>query len=414
MNIERKYALTEDKTELVFAEDYILKIKPNFYCVDCNKKLEHVNKHERKGHLVKAHFRSDPNVNYCNCKEKGIQYDFYDDIYNEGKDYHLEMIDQIDENYKLKFIIFGKCIYDIKNKQKEYIVIRDSLLNKESIKIYESDNITVKFLLNYENRKFEIYKNKDQYFIAFLTKNDIEDFNNIENVYIDTRKSIIIKLNNKKINFNKREYWLVNIINYEELFNVMFKDIISIKDREEYKLNYIYDLIYDIDIDINNLLLNNIIELDEIIKKKRQEKEQEERKKIYRIDYFPFKNNYDSYPITKKFTYDEYNQIKTNLDIYKNKKIEIYKYDKKIETILNKNYEKFIKDKKIERLKEEEKYEEEQRIRKENCIKDENIRLAKISNDDINLEEYNRINKERDDANLKFYKKYNQRYSKYI
>ena len=184
MNIERKYALTEDKTELVFAEDYILKIKPNFYCVDCNKKLEHVNKHERKGHLVKAHFRSDPNVNYCNCKEKGIQYDFYDDIYNEEKDYHLEMIDQIDENYKLKFIFFGKCIYDIKNKQKEYIVIRDSLLNKESIKIYESDNITVKFLLNYENRKFELYKNKDQYFIAFLTKNDIEYFNNIHHLLI--------------------------------------------------------------------------------------------------------------------------------------------------------------------------------------------------------------------------------------
>ena len=153
-------------------------------------------------------------------------------------------------------------------------------------------------------------------------------------------------------------------------------------------------------------------ELDEIIKKKRQEKEQEERKKIYRIDYFPFKNNYDSYPITKKFTYDEYNKIKTNLDIYK--KIEIYKYDKKIETILNKNYEKFIKDKKIERLKEEEKYEEEQRIRKENCIKEENIRLSKISNDKINVEEYDKINKERNDANLEFERKYNQRYSKYI
>jgi hypothetical protein len=162
------------------------------------------------------------------------------------------------------------------------------------------------------------------------------------------------------------------------------------------------------------LLLNNIIELDEIIKKKRQEKEQEERNKIYRIDYFPFKNNYDSYPITKKFTYDEYNKIKENLDIHNNKKIEIYKYDKKIEIILNKNYEKFIKNKKIERLKEEEKYEEEQRIRKENCIKDENIRLSKISNDKINLEEYNRINKERDDANLKFYKKYNERFKNNI
>ena len=412
MNFERKYALNESKKELVFAEDYNINIKPNFYCIDCNKKLEHVNKHERKGHLVKAHFRSDPNKNYCDCKEKGIQYEFYDDIYNDEKDYHLDMINQINENYKLQFVFFGKSIYDIKNKKKEYIVIRDSLLNIKSIKIYESDNIIVKFLLNYENRSFELYKIKDKYFITFKTKNDINYFNNIQNVYIDTRKSIIIKLNNKQIKYNNRIYWLVDMINYIELFNVMFKDIITIKNRDEYKINYISELIYDIDIDINNLLLNNIIELDEIVKKKRQEKEQEERKKIYRIDYFPFKNNYGSYPITKKFTYDEYNKIKNNLDISNYKKIEIYKYDENIDIILNKNYEIFIKKKKIERLKEEEKYEEEQRIRKENCIKEENIRLSKISNEKINIEEYEKINKERNELALEFEKKYNERYTK--
>ena len=92
---ERKYALNEDKTEIVFAIDYNINIKPNFYCIDCKKKLEHVNKHERKGNLVKAHFRTDPNENYCNCNENGIQYDYWDDIYNESKDYHFEMISQI-------------------------------------------------------------------------------------------------------------------------------------------------------------------------------------------------------------------------------------------------------------------------------------------------------------------------------
>jgi len=409
MNIERKYALNEDKNELVLAEDYNINIKPNFYCIDCKKKLEHVNEHKRKGHLINAHFRSDPHKNYCDCKEKGIQYDFYDDIYNDAKDYHLDMINQIDENYKLKFIYFGKCVYDVKNKNNEYIIIRDSLLNEGSIKIYEYDNIIVKFLLNYENRNFELYKIKDKYFITFTTKNDINYFNNIENVYIDTRKSIIIKLNNKQIKYNSRIYWLVDMIDYKELFNIMFKDIITIKDREKYKLNHVCELIYDIDIDIDNLLLNNNIELDVIIKKKRQEKEEEERKKIYEIKYFSFKN---SYPITKRYTYDEYNKIKKNLDILNNKKIEIYKYDKKIETIMNKNYERFINNKNIEKLKDAERYDEEQIIRKENCIKEENERLQKLSNEKIDMDEYHKINKERNEATSEFDIKYNQRYQK--
>ena len=409
MNFERRYALNEDKNELVFAEDYNINIKPNFYCIDCNKKLEHVNKHERKGHLVNAHFRSDPHKNYCDCKEKGIQYDFYDDIYNDAKDYHLDMINQIDENYKLKYIYFGKCVYDVKNKNDEYIIIRDSLLSEGSIKIYEYDNIIVKFLLNYENRNFELYKIKDKYFITFTTKNDINYFSNIENVYIDTRKSIILKLKNKQIKYNSRIYWLVDMIDYKELFNIMFKDIIIIKDRDEYKMNYISNLIYDIDIDINNLLLNDVIKLDDIIKKKRQEIEEEERKKIYKIKYFPFKS---SYPITKKFTYDEYNKIKKNLDILNNKKIEIYKYDKKIETIMNQKYENFIKNKNIEKLKEAERYDKEQEIRKENCIKEETERLQKLSNEKINMEEYHKINKERNEATYEFDIKYNQRYQK--
>jgi len=409
MNFERKYALNENKTELVLAKDYNINIKPKFYCIDCKKKLEHVNKHERKGHLINAHFRSDPHKNYCDCKEKGIQYDFYDDIYNNEKDYHLDMINQIDENYKLNFIYFGKCVYDIKNKNNEYIIIRDSLLSEGSIKIYEYDNIIVKFILNYENRNFELYKIKDKYFITFTTKNDINYFNNIENVYIDTRKSIIIKLNNKQIKYNSRIYWLVDMIDYKELFNIMFKDIITIKDREKYKLNHVCELIYDIDIDIDNLLLNNNIELDVIIKKKRQEKEEEERKKIYEIKYFSFKN---SYPITKRYTYDEYNKIKKNLDILNNKKIEIYKYDKKIETIMNKNYERFINNKNIEKLKDAKRYDEEQIIRKENCIKEENERLQKLSNEKIDMDEYHKINKERNEATSEFDIKYNQRYQK--
>jgi hypothetical protein len=393
MNFERKYALNESKKELVFAEDYIINIKPNFYCIDCKKKLEHVNEHKRKSRLVKAHFRSDPHVNYCSCKEKGIQYEFYDDIYNDVKDYHLDMIKQIDENYKLKFIYFRKCIYDIKNKNNEYIVIRDSLLNKESIKIYDSDNIIVKFLLNFENRKFDLSKIKDKYFITFKTKNDITYFNKIENVYIDTRKSMIIKLNNKQIKYNNRIYWLVDIINYKDLFNVMFKDIITIKDRNEYDIKNIANLI-KYDIDIHSLLLNDIIELDKIIENIKEEEirkaadkerekiekikkriEEEERKKIYSIKYFQIKNNY---PIILKYTEDEYNNIKNNLDINNHIKIEIYKYNKNIDIIINENYKEIL---------EKEKHD---------------------------LEEYEKINKERNEALLEFEQKYNQRFKNNI